>query len=104
MQNVPIGTIEGKVTGGSISVNGSSAIRRSGSLSMIADESNYRITELSNIIYMNKKVAVEVGFKNNLNQYTEYDIIWFPLGIFVMTGANIQKNNSGINISLTIKD
>jgi hypothetical protein len=46
MQNAPIGTIEGKATGGSISVNGSSAIRRSGSLSMIADESNYRITEL----------------------------------------------------------
>ena len=63
MQNAPIGTIEGKATGGSISVNGSSAIRRSGSLSMIADESNYRITELSNIIYMNKKVSVEVGFK-----------------------------------------
>ena len=104
MQNTPIGTIEGKATGGSISVNGSSAIRRTGSLSMIADESNYRITELSNIIYMNKKVSVEVGFKNNLNQYTEYDIIWLPLGIFVMSGANIQKNNSGINISLTLKD
>jgi hypothetical protein len=53
---------------------------------------------------MNKKVSVEVGFKNNLNQYTEYDIIWFPLGMFVMSGANIQKNNSGINISLTLKD
>lgn len=104
MQNVPIGTIEGKATGGSVSVNGSSAIRRSGSLSMIADESNYRITELSNIIYMNKKVSVEVGFNNNLNQYSEYDIIWFPLGVFVMSNANIQKNNSGINISLTLKD
>lgn len=104
LNNTPLEYIEGKATGGNVSVNGSSAIRRSGSLSLIADESNYRITELENIIYMNKKVQVEVGFTNTTNQYLNHDIIWFPQGVFVMSGANIQKNNSGITISLTLKD
>ena len=104
MQNAPIGTIEGKTTGGNISINGSSSIRRSGSLSMLADASNYRITELQNIIYMNKKVAIEIGIKNTLNQYQDNDIIWFPQGVFVMSGAKISKNNSGISIEVTLKD
>lgn len=104
LQNKPIAAIEGTTTGGSISVNGSSAIRRTGSLNMIATEDTYKITDLQNLIYMNKKVEVEIGYENQTNLYADYDIIWIPLGIFVMSGANIQKNNQGINISLTLKD
>jgi len=38
---------------------------------------------------MNKKVEVEIGYENQTSLYTDYDIIWIPLGIFVMSNANI---------------
>ena len=104
LQNKPIAQIEGVATGGSISVNGSSTVRRSGSLSIIADDTNYRITDIDNVIYMNKKVCIEMGYDNTTSLYTDYPIIWFPLGVFVMSNANIQKNSGGISISLTLKD
>jgi hypothetical protein len=100
--------VTGIATGGSISVNGSSALRRSGSLNMVAlidgEDQNNKITELENIIYMNKMVTIEVGIENTTGFYTEYNIIWYPIGVFIMSNANITKNNSGINLSVTLKD
>ena len=64
---------------GSISVNGSSAIRRTLSLGMIVDDSNANITNLENEISINKKFRLEVGLKNPLTDYISIygDIIWF---------------------------
>lgn len=114
-----IATIEGKVTGGNISLNGSSAMRRTLSLSLLADPkgiekqgsieciSYSNINEVNNIISINKKIKVEIGFENifiNFNEYKEYDIIWIPLGTYVIKTASVSTNNSGTNISLTLND
>ena len=67
----------------------------------------HNITEIQNLISMNKKVKIETGYINtlgSLNYYPDYDIIWFPLGTYVIKAGNISKNNSGINISLTLND
>jgi hypothetical protein len=74
--------IEGRVTGGNINVNGKSAIRRTGSLSMIVDKTSKNITNVDNIISINKKVDIEIGLDNisNNEKYSAYDIIWFPIG------------------------
>ena len=56
---------------------------------------------------MNKKIKVETGFYNTLSElgyYQENKIIWFPLGIYIIKGASISHNNSGVNISLTLND
>ena len=103
----PIRAIEGKTTGGSLSINGTSAIRRTGSLTLIADSSYYNITDVSNLISINKRVEIEIGIKNSFffsNSYPEYDIFWFPLGVFLIAGASIAHNNTGVNINLTLKD
>jgi hypothetical protein len=55
------GEIQGIITGGTINVNGSSSIRRTGSLQMIATADNKNITNVDNLISINKKIKVEIG-------------------------------------------
>lgn len=100
----PITTVEGKATGGSISVNGASSIRRQGNLTMVASEDTYNITNIDNLLSINKRVAIEIGFKNIWNNYSEYPIIWFPQGVFVLSQAVVTKNMNSFSISLTLKD
>ena len=108
-QERPIKDIQGKITGGNISVDGSSSLRRSCNLSMVADSYGvieYGKTELNmeDLLSMNKKISVEIGFINTFNKYLEYEIIWFPLGIFVIINSNCSNSTSGLNISLQLKD
>lgn len=100
----PITTVEGKATGGSISVNGASSIRRQGNLIMVASEETYNITNIDNLLSINKRVAIEIGFKNIWNNYLQYPIIWFPQGVFVLSQAVVTKNMNSFSISLTLKD
>lgn len=114
-----IAAIEGVTTSGSINVSGTSSMRRTASLSLSVHPdgvynytngqfvSYHNITEVQNLVSMNKKIRIETGFKNSLasyGYYPEYSIIWFPLGTFVIKTANIAKSNSGVNISLTLND
>ena len=108
-QERPIKDIQGKITGGSISIDGSSSLRRSCNLSMVADSYGvieYGKTELNmeDLLSMNKKISVEIGFINTFNKYLEYETIWFPLGIFVIINSSCSNSASGLNISLQLKD
>lgn len=116
----PLANIEGKSTGGTCNLNAASSMRRTASCSLIVDPQKIQIngytapqpysniTDVQNLISMNKKVNIETGFINTLKHkypsYAHYDIIWFPLGVYVIKAANISKNNSGITISLTLND
>jgi hypothetical protein len=117
---VPIANIEGKATGGSCTFSGTSNARRAGNCSLIADDDGikmagystnqkyYNINDVNNLISINKKIRLETGFTNTLKkvfpQYDHYDTLWFPLGTYIIKTANISKNNSGVNISLTLAD
>ena len=101
----PIREIQGNITSGSVSVNGSSAVRRTITLSMLANEGNSNLENIDNEISVNKKVSVLIGYKNPLRSYQKYgDIIWFPCGMFILSSANISRNTSGWNISISGKD
>ena len=95
-QEEPIEKLEGVVTGGSISVDGSSAIRRSCSLTMTTQN-----VKINNVYWgLTNKIAIEIGLQNDIdNQYE--DIIWFPQGIFILTDfkTSNQVNNYTINVS-----
>ena len=116
-----LASIEGKSTSGSVNLNGASAMRRTMSCSLAVDpegidvagyqekQQYYNITEVENLISLNKKVLIETGFDNSLatfgeGYYPEYDKIWIPLGMYVVKSASVSENNSGINISLTLND
>lgn len=100
----PITEIQGKVTSGSINLNGSSAVRRTANLSMVADDANNDVRSVNNLLSINKKIKLEIGFTNMTSDYQQYPIIWFPLGVYVIITPSIVHNSTGINISLQLKD
>lgn len=88
--------IEGRVTGGSINIDGTSAVRRTCSLTLVANEINI------NEFYwgLNNKFKLEIGVRNYVNPKYP-DIIWFKMGTYVITTFNtsLATNNYTINIS-----
>lgn len=101
----PIKEIQGSITSGNLSVNGSSTIRRTINLTMLASIDNSNLEDIDNEISINKKIKVLIGYDNPLKSYKNYgDIIWFPCGLFVLSSANISRSTSGWNISITGKD
>lgn len=84
--------IQGKVTGGNMTIAASSPTRRSGTLNIVFDEDLRNITDVQNLIAIDKKVQINIGITNpfythNINnfnskeeyQYMKYgDILWFP--------------------------
>lgn len=97
----PKENIEGIISSGSISLDGKSSVRRTISLS---SSFGTNITNVDNIFSINRKINIEIGFKNNTNKYTDYPIIWFPQGVFIIISANVNHSLSGINVSLQARD
>ena len=105
MDENPISAIEGRVqSGASISIDGSSAVRRTCNLSFIALEEENDLTDIDNLLSINKKIKIEEGIKNNFSNKYDNDIFWFPQGIFVIVDPSISHSTSGCIISLTCKD
>jgi hypothetical protein len=70
-------SIEGKISGGNINVDGKSSLRRTCSLTLITNQIN-----INNAVWgINTKFNLEIGVKNPFyedigNKYPEY--LWFP--------------------------
>ena len=103
---IPIREIQGQVQGGgTINVNGSSSLRRTISFTMFADINTNDLTNIDNLISLNKKIKVEIGYKNLIKGYEHYgDIIWFKGGTYIISSASISNSTSGSNISIQAKD
>lgn len=98
-QETPIEYIEGRVTQGSINLDGASAVRRSCSLTIAAQDFNY------NDYYwgLNTKFKLEIAVENTINP-TYPDKIWFNQGIYLITSFNTSRNTSSFSISIQGKD
>ena len=95
----PVETIEGRVTQGSINIDGTSAVRRSCSLSIVAQDFDY------NDYYwgLKTKFKLEVGVENNIDS-SYPKIIWFPQGIYLITSFNTSRTSNNFTISINGKD
>lgn len=95
----PIEEIQGRVTQGSVPVDGNSSVRRTCSLTLVAHELN-----INDYIWgLETKVQLYIGQNNKLNP--EYPpIIWFKMGTFVLTTFNTSVSASGHTVSLQGKD
>lgn len=98
-EELPLENIEGVVTQGTVNVDGTSAVRRTVSLSMVCKEFN--IHEF----YWGLKTKVEIwaGLENNINSNYP-DIIWFKQGVFVLSSFNTSQNLGSYTVSLQGKD
>ena len=101
----PIQEIQGLASGGSISVNGDSAVRRTCSLTMVVKGEEFAITSAKNLISIGRKAYIEIGVSNNTDKFKkEYPIVWFPQGMFVFTQCSLSTSNSGTTLSAQLKD
>lgn len=104
-QERPIDEIQGKVSSGTLNINGSSSLRRTCNITILIDEENANVTSVRNSLSINKKIKLDIGIKNITSQYQNYDIIWFPLGTYVISSVSITNTNSQItSASLQLKD
>jgi hypothetical protein len=95
----PIETIEGRVTQGSINLDGDSAVRRTCSLTLIADKFDYK-----NYVWgMNTKFKLEIGLKNTINKNYP-DIIWFKQGTYLISSFNTTRSTNNFSITIQGKD
>ena len=98
-EETPIETIEGRVTQGSINLDGASAVRRSCSLSMVAANFDYSDYSWG----LNTKFKLEIGVENTVDsKYPE--IIWFNQGIYLITSFNTARATNSFTINLQGKD
>lgn len=103
----PIEYIEGKVSDGSINIDGTSSVRRTCNLTMSVDD-----VDISDVYWgIKTKFRLEIGVKNNLtNEYQSSDfsaypeIVWFPEGTYFITNFNTSIATKGYTISLSGKD
>lgn len=95
----PVEEITGKITGGSVNVDGASAVRRTCSLTMIADS-----IDLTDYYWGFKtKIKIFIGLTNSIT--TEYpSIIWIPLGVYIINTFNTSQSTTGMTVSLSGKD
>lgn len=106
-QERPIREIAGSASGnGTLNINGSSTTRRTISFNMLATDENNDLTNLNNIISLNKKFKVSVGIENPMPEYQKKygDIIWFKLGTYVINKASLSWSTSACNISISARD
>ena len=73
---LPIKTIEGLITTGSINIDGNSSMRRTCNLTFLATEEDNDLTNIDNLLSINKKIKIETGLENTIDDRYN-DIIWF---------------------------
>ena len=61
-EELPLETIQGRVSNGSLSINGSSSVRRTGSITFLAKEENNDLTNIDNLLALNKKIRILIRF------------------------------------------
>lgn len=98
-QEKPIEYIEGRATGGSVNIDGASVLRRTCSLTLVAQD-----LDINDFYWgLKNKFKLEIGLKNTItNKYPE--IVWFKQGIYVITSFSTSYTTSNCTISISGKD
>lgn len=101
----PLKEIQGEIVSGSLSKDGSSAVRVTGNLTTAVDAGSYGVEDANMDFAINKKIFIEVGIRNDTKQYKDYPILWFPQGVFfIKSFACNSSSTTALNISLTVND
>lgn len=94
--------IEGIVQSGSYHADGSSRVRRNLNLTFsVFDRENRKVQEY---LTADKKIKLFIGLENNTNQYEKYPIIWFNMGIFILTEPSYRHSTESVSITINAQD
>ncbi len=101
----PLKEIDGIISSGSISKDGSSSVRRTASLSCSVDGGIYDVDDMRMDFALNKKVFIEIGIENKSDRYPDWPILWFPQGVFYINSFSMNSStSSAVNLTLQLKD
>ena len=95
LDETPIESIEGRVTQGSVNLDGDSAVRRTCSLTMVAKDYDYSAFTWG----LNTKFKLEVGLENTVD--SDYpDIIWFKQGTYFISQFSTAQSTNNFTINI----
>ena len=120
----PLKQIQGIAINGSVNLDGSSSMRRTASLSIFAEEKENNLANIDSLFSINKKCFLEVGIINKVPMYNHVvkdehgnisnniinyqnlygNIVWFPLGLFIMFNPSLSHSLEGVTINMQLKD
>lgn len=104
----PLARLEGKIVSGNINVAANSPTRRTASFNLLFDGQTYNITDINNLIAIDKKISLSVGLDNPFYHTPEYhqygDVLWFKQGVFVITKASTSISTSALSVSISLSD
>lgn len=104
-QENPLKSIEGEIVSGNQSKDGASSVRHTCSLSCTLNGGDYSLEDIESDYSINKKVFIEIGIRNDTNEYKEYPILWFPQGVYFINSVSVTSSTTGgVNLNLTLKD
>lgn len=105
---MPIAKLEGKIISGNLNVTANSPIRKTGSFQIIFDKDTYSITEITNLIAIDKKISFSIGMKNpfyHTEEYRKYgEDLWFKQGVFFITNSSASVGANGKTITINLID
>ena len=99
-------------------------MRRTASLSIFDEEKDNNLANIDHLFSVNKKCKLEIGIKNTVQKeviqtrdeqdnpviYTiDYqqkygEVVWYPLGIYIMFNPYLAHSITGVTISMNLKD
>ena len=100
-------------------------MRRTATLSIFAEEKENNLANIDHLFSVNKKCVLEIGIVNTVPEYVYQtadeenknitfhtinyqnlygNIVWFPMGVYVMFNPSIAHGMDGVNISMQLKD
>lgn len=100
MSEEPVAEITGSVTSGSVNIDGKSSVRRTCNISLTT---NKKYSQSDVDWALRTKFQLYIGLKNMINDDYD-DIIYFKMGIFLLTSYSVTLNEQGYSISLQGKD
>ena len=90
--------LEGKTTSGSITVSGSSSVRRVGSISTVF--SSFTDKDIENYLRYSRRIKILKGQGVENSE----ELVWHNLGVFVLTGVSISHSADGVVVNLSFSD
>lgn len=91
-----VGEVQGNTTGGSISIDANSAIRRTCNIDMVITDSSFLISEDSKI-WMDKWFKLKIGIRS----IKTGEIVWFNKGIYAIQNPSVKLSLSEKTLSLS---
>lgn len=85
--NKKIDEISGVATGGSISLDGNSSIRRTCDVSLVMKDSTFSIGD-DKKIWLDKRAHIEIG----LEGFSQGEVVWFDMGKYLINQPSISHN------------